>query len=338
MLDKAGIKYERSDNCFPWIEDPEKAQEIADTILKKNWRMMLDVFARRYNPLLSRSSGLNLHSYYWTVREGEYATDVVFKSESRLAAIYQQLTRYAIANFSTEDVLRFLGRRTNCTFSGEITCDLKRRFEGVRVKHRVEENSIKMYDKKGRLLRIETTINNPRRFKVYRKGIRKGKPKMVWIPMRKSIADIYRRVEISRAANARYLDALFVLGDEQPSHKILDKVSRSIVRNGRRYRALRPVTLDETNLFRVMLKGEYLIRGFRNVDLRKSLYPKIKTKNQKRRATGRITRLIRILRAHRLVRKIPKTRLYMVTKKGHIVMNTALTFRQSNIALLANAA
>src|SRR4030042_4059861 len=301
--------------------------------LKKNWRMALDVFALRYNPLLNRSSGLNLRSYYWIVKDEEYATDVVFKSNKYLAAIYQRLTSYAIANFSAEDVLRFFGKRCDIRFRGEVISDIKTRIEGVRIKHQVDENSIKMYDKQGCVLRIETTINNPIRFKVLRKRVRKGKLMLAWIDMRKGIADIYRRVEISRAANARYLDALSSAGAGKPSREVFDQVSRSIVRKGRRYRALHPITPEKTALFKAILRGEHLLSGFRNADLRVLLYPNIKAKRLMQRALGRITRLIRILRAHGLVRKISRSRRYMVTKTGHLLLSTGLTFRESNISI-----
>jgi len=39
--------------------------------------------------------------------------------------------------------------------------DVKRRVEGVRIKHRIDRNSIKGYDK-GSVFRAETTINDPR--------------------------------------------------------------------------------------------------------------------------------------------------------------------------------
>lgn len=336
-MDKADINYERCDNCFLHIDDPQKAQEMADAMTNRNWHKLLDIFGQRFNPLLWNTSSLNLHGYYWSIRQGEYATDISFKDASSLAAIYPRLTRYAIENFSSEDVMRFLDRRSNSRFSGEVVSLINRKIEGVRVKHGVEENSIKMYDKHGCVLRIETTINNPRRFKVYRQTVRKGKRVNAWIPMRKSVADIYRRVQISRAANIRYLEALSIIGDEQPSHHLLDSVSNPISRNGHHYRALRPIAPQETKFFQAILHGEFLIRGFRNAQLRKLLYPTVKTKEDQRRTMTRITRLILLLRAHGLLRKIPRTRLYQVTAKGHRVMSTSLIFRQTNIPLLSKA-
>jgi hypothetical protein len=160
------------------------------------------------------------------VRQGEYATDLMFRTSEALAEVYPALYRHAIDQFSSPQVLRFLGRRTNSGFNGEVCTTLQRRVEGVCVKHGVEEDSIKMYDKQGSMLRVETTLNNPQRFRVYRRLTRRGKRVKGWYPLRKGIVDLRRRVELSRAANARYLEALAVVGDSRPSHRLLDPVSR----------------------------------------------------------------------------------------------------------------
>jgi len=337
QMDKAGIRYQRRDNCFVDIADPQKAQEMADALIKRNWTKLLDKFGERFNPLIRLNSGLNLRGYYWTIRQSEYATDVVFKDSSILAAIYPRLTRHAIENFSAEDVMRFMGRRCDGRFPGEVVSDLKKRPEGVRIKHRVEDNSIKMYDKQCYVLRIETTINNPRRFKTYRPAIRKGQSTKAWIPMRKSVADIYRRVEICRAANNRYLDALAVIGNEEPSHQLFDSVSRPVYHNGCRYRPLRPISPEEAKHFQAVLNGKFFIHGFRNADLRKMLLPETICEVEKCRAMGRMTRLIGLLRAHGLIRKVSKTRVYRVTEKGQCVMSTSLIFRDTDISLLTKA-
>ena len=176
-----------------------------------------------------------------------------------LKSCIQGFIHHAIEHFSSEDVMRFLQRRCNTRFRGEVMSTISKRVEGVRIKHWVEESSIKMYDKQGRVLRIETTINNPRHFKAYREVYRKGQNKNAWIPMRKGVADIYRYVEISYVANARYLDALSVIGEEEPSFRLLDAVSNRVSKNNRRYRALRPIAPYETMLFQSVLHGEFLV-------------------------------------------------------------------------------
>ena len=213
-MDRAGISYTKRDNCFTYISDLQQAQQFMDRLTERNWGRFLDALAQKVNPWIHPQTGLDVRSYYWSVRQGEYATDVMFRSAAKLAEIYPLWLRHAMFQFGSEEVMRFLQRRTNKRFAGEVSSDLQRRIEGLRVKHRVEENSIKMYDKQGSVLRIETTINNPRRFKVHRSGTCRGKIVKKWLPMRKGIADIRRRVELSRAANARYLDALSVVGLE----------------------------------------------------------------------------------------------------------------------------
>jgi hypothetical protein len=329
QMDRAGISYSQRDNCFTHISDPQRAQKLMDRLTARNFNPWLDALAQKVNPLIHPRTGLDVRSYYGSGRQMEYATDVMFRSAASLAELYPLLLRHAMFQFGSEEVMRFLQRGTNKRFAGEVSSDLQRRVEGIRVKHRVEENSIKMYDKQGSVLRIETTINNPRRFKVHRRGWRKGKQVMKWLPLRKGIADLRRRAELSRAANARYLDALAVVGQETPSYQLLDRVSQP-VKAKRQYRALRPISPEDASLFQVILHGEFSLQGFRNRDLRRAL-----GQSDPKNSSARISRLLALLRAHKLIYKVFKTNYYRITRKGHQVMATALKFRQPDIALLA---
>ncbi len=336
QMDRAGIKYTQVENCFTEISDLKRAQAISDSLSKMNLAPVLSAFAKRVNPWLSKKAKVVLHPYYWTIRQGEYATDVLFRDRASLAEVYPALAHHAIEHFSCNDVMRFLGRRTNARFSGECKSSFERRIEGVRVKHWVEENSIKMYDKAGSVLRVETTINNPKRFRVRRHIKSAAETVVKCLPMRKGIADLRRRAEASRAANGRYLEALAVVGERTPSRKILDDVSRRIELNGLSYRALRPITTQETELFRAVLRGENQLQGLRNEDLRRHLYPNCEDDERARKkASARTSRQLRLLRAHGLVFKVPKTYYYRATKKGHEVMSTALIFRETDFVLLA---
>jgi hypothetical protein len=336
-LDRAGISYEQRDNCFTRIDDLPRAQAMLKDLEQRNWPVFLNALARRLNPLMALGHRLNLRAYYWTVRESEYATDIIFKSPAALKGIYPALVNHAIQHLSCNDTLRFLGRRQiNRHFTGEASTNVKSRPEGVRIKHWVEENSIKMYDKEGSVLRIETTINNPRRFKVRRPATRNGRPCMGWIPMRKSVADISRRAELGLAANGRYVEALGVVGEPSPTRFLLDPVSQPVVRQGRPYRPLRPIAPAEARLFALLLDGQFALQGFRNKDVRERLLddpgPDAKAR---RRAAGKITRLLRLLRAHRLIRKVSRTFYYRLTNRGVRVMSTALQLRELNLHALA---
>jgi hypothetical protein len=246
------------------------------------------------------------------------------------------LADHAIKRFGSRDVLRFLGRRTNSRFNGEVSSSYLVRAEGLRVKHWLQENSIKMYDKEGSVLRVETTINNARRFKVRKMTVRKGIRGMRWIPMRHAVADLDRRVEISRAANERYLEALAVVEEPSPARELLDEVSRPVTKEHRPYRALRPVSPQEASVFAVVLSGQFLLKGFTNRDLRQRLGANQAVDVQeRRRQSGRTTRLLRLLRAHGLIRKVSGTRYYRVTPKGQRIMTAALKLRDADVAKLA---
>lgn len=336
QLDKAKIGYDKRDNCFVRIDDLKRAQKILDRLVTRKWPKFLKALSRRVNPLLLPASGLSLRDYYWTWRQGEYATDVMFKDAASLKEIYPRLVRHSLLTFGCRDLLRFLGRRVNRRFSGEVTTEYHDRVEGVCVKHWVEENSIKMYDKQGSVLRIETTINNPRRFKVYRWAERHGKRCQAWLPMRKAVTDLPWLVQICQAANQRYLEALADVEITQAVHEVLDPVSQRIEREGRKYRGLRPVTAEEAALFACLLNGKYRLQGFRNADVRQILCPKEATDPKERRAAcGRASRYLRLLRAHGLIRKLPRTHCYRLTRRGTQVMTTAIKFRETSVGLLA---
>jgi len=340
-LDRAHIGYERRDNCFTRVDNLRYAQQLLNRLSQRKWHTLFTAMARRVNPWLK--GNLNLHGYYWTVRQAKFATDVLFRDVHCLQEYYPLFVRHAIDQFHSEDVLRFLERRTNIRFNGEVRSNLTRRNEGVRVKHWVDANSIKMYDKQGSVLRIETTINNPRQFwesiplgKVRRHVTRNGNPVIDWVNMRKGVVDIRRLVQVCRAANERYLEALAIIGESSPSHKLLDIVSVPVIQNSRRYRALRPISPEDTKIFQCVCGHASLLQGFRNKDIRVPITgdeqqsPEERSKN-----TACTSRRLRLLRAHNLIYKVPKTNYYRITQHGQKIMTTSLRFRESNIALLA---
>jgi hypothetical protein len=336
QLTRLGIPHTRVDNCVTAVTDPAHAQHVLDQLTTRRWAGVLRQLAERVNPLVRRSTGLSWRSYYWSLQESEFATDVLFRQPTDLAAVYPALARHAIDAFGAADVLRFLGRRRGGRSVGEVTSSSLRRPEGVRVKHRVEGNSIKMYDKAGRVLRVEVTINQPRRFLVYRERTRQGHRQRCWGKMRKGIADVPRRVELSRAANARYLDALSVVPDPTPVHQLFDPLSDRRLVNGRPYRPLRPLAPDESARFAVLLDGRFLLHGCRPRDLRPLLSPRAPTDPvEQRRLTGRVSRLLRLYRAHGLIAKVAHSHLYRVTPKGQQIMSTALCCRRASLDRLA---
>src|SRR6266550_3218630 len=178
QMDQAEVAYQRRENCFTWIADPPRAQQLLDEQLTVDWSAMLDGILQQAHPAHATTMfPKRPMDYYWSAEESEWASDVMFKSRSSLSALYPGLIRHGMQNLASHDVLRFLGKKVaraesasvHGNFTGEVSTDLKQRPEGVRIKHRVNSNSIKMYDKQGSVLRVETTINNTRELKVFRK-------------------------------------------------------------------------------------------------------------------------------------------------------------------------
>jgi hypothetical protein len=331
-MDEMGMRYDRYDNGFPWIEDFAKAQTIIDRMQKINWRRMLDAVARQLNPAhgrMFRGQGL---SYYWSAFQTEWATDVAFTSPDALAKIYPQLVRGAIATFGSRDVLRFLGKRSDRRYQGEVLSDYKHRPEGVRVKHQAFGNSVKVYDKGGSLLRIETTINNPGAFQSYRSSEGDPNGPKSWRPMRKGVADMHRRAEVSQQSNDRYANALASLDTSTPIGQLAAKVCRPVQKDGTRYRALRPWSEQDRRLLESISDGKLAVGGFCNRDLARQLYPPADDDPpERRRIASKVSYRLRILRAHGLIRKSPGRRRYHVTTKGREII-TALS-RSQHITL-----
>lgn len=339
QLAREEIGFVQKDNTFTAVDDLKRAQLLLDRLTSRNWAKTLDRWAGRANPLLSMLGLVGRFGYYWSIRQSEVATDVMFRDKPSLQAVYPALCRHAMEHFHSRDVMRFLSGSSGGRYAREVVTDRRERVEGVRIKHAVNGNSIKMYDKQGSVLRIETTINYPRPFRVLRGERRVGTAALTWRPMRKGVSDTSRRVAVSLAANERYLQALAVVGEETPSHRILDSVSAPVYKNGQRYRALRPASPEEARFFQAILAGEHLLVDFTNRQLQLHLFGAPANSSEERhRRSALVSRHFRLLRAHGLIHKLAKHRRYRVTPRGNTVMTTALTFRQTDAALLKHQA
>jgi hypothetical protein len=328
QLHEAGGGFVQQDNAFTQLDDPAQAQALADRFPRLGWVRILDGWARQVNPLLGEA-WLQGRGYYWVIDQAEYSTDLLFKDRQALADLYPRLLEHACLHFSAQDVLTFLGRRLHPLFDGEVLTDCKKdRWPGARVKHRVKNNWLKMYDKFGQVLRIETVINNPREFKVRRRVQRKGRSQMAWCPMNKGVANFYHYHAVARAANDRYLSALAVVDRPPASAKALDRVSKPARLGRRRRRGLHLLRAEEQELFRAVLRGEHHVNGFRNRDVRAALFrPRARDVAERRRRTAHVSRLLHLLRAHGLIAKVPHTHRYRVTAKGQALMSAALEAR-----------
>jgi hypothetical protein len=223
-------------------------------------------------------------------------------------------------------------------FAGEVVSDLVARPEGLRVKHRVNGNAIKMYNKQGSVLRVETVINQARDLKVYRP--KEGAPRggKEWRRLRKGVADTARRAALSQQANERYLASLAAATEPMPLGTLSEPLCRRVHYHGQPLRALNPLAAADAAVLAIVYRGEFVITGLRNRDVRRLLYPGRSDAATQRHRAGQVTRHLRLLRAHGILRKVPHTHRYLLTARGHVAVGALLAARQADTATLTRAA
>lgn len=247
QLDRENIPYRMDDNCFPFIQDPARAQEIAYQFSEVGILAQCKTWSRCVNPLLGTI--LKGQEYYFVFDQFEYSMDIVFKAAPERDHLYQAVVRHAMTCFTLEDLLLFLGRTRKGRVGGDWGGDYKTTQLGSRMKFRMGKNWIKMYDKSKVVLRIETVINDSRKFKVRRKGHKKGREVMDFFPMLKRVSHLPHYLRHAQRMNHRYLDALTGIEDPGPSFKGLEKICERQKWKEKGHRALQPLGKEDSALF-----------------------------------------------------------------------------------------
>ncbi len=333
IFDKENIKYEMYNNSFSFIEDFVKAQKLADGILNKKISDSFDGLVSQINNHLPNIENIFNHSYYWCIDQCEFATDINFKSRNDLSLFYKTLVETAYFTFSSEDIYCFFGRNVNKihTFSkGEIVSDLRHRYQGYRIKFKINNNQIKMYDK-GNNLRIEVTINNPKDFKVLKTKENDETGEIIetkeWVPMGKSIANLYRYVEISKSITKRYIEALPEINTDEVPISEIEKVSSSITVNDKKYTGFNILQKDTLKLLSIISSGEYLINGFSNKNIRNKYFEVEITKKE----INKLTRTLNKLKAHGIIKKVARKNKYYLTTNGRKITNSILIYTRKTL-------
>jgi hypothetical protein len=250
----------------------------------------------------------------------EYATDMVFKRQADLNPLYEDLVRTSVHAVKAEQVAMFLGRKLADGFEDELGNDFHTRIEGTRIKHHMGKAAIKMYDKHGLVLRIETTTSDVSFFKHYRKVVhRDGTETFKFAPFKKSIYSLPEFASALGDANRRYIEFLSSIDDPTNGIRDLEKISRPVKADERTYRGFNLFHGDDLDVFTCMVRGEFTISGFRNCHIRNILQTK---------SASQMSAVIRRLRKHGLIKKVTGNYKYYLTALGRRVTAVALKLRE----------
>ncbi len=302
-LKQAGINYSMIDNAFDRLEDAVKAQELSDKISIEKLHRKLDEFAWQFCPVYK---DFNLR-YHWSVMQAEYATDIVFKKQEGLQQIYNELVATAIHTVRPENIATFLGHKLDPRYQGEVGNNYNVRIEGSRIKHTMGTVSIKMYDKFSKILRIETTSNDISFFKHFREVVhRDGTTSHEMAPLKKNIYSLSFLSENLKASNRRYLGFISAFDNKEVGRKRLEKVTSSKSENNRNYKGFNFFSVDDLTILMAIVRGEFNINGFRNKNMQRLLGFN----------GGKISRLIKRMRVHGLIKKATDSYKYYLTKIG----------------------
>lgn len=319
QLARRGIAYTQRDNAFLHIADYTQANRLAEQFDAAQLHKKLDRWAREYCPVVKQ---LRL-TYHWNIWQAEYATDLVFKQRADLQALYPHLLETLIHTVKPDDIATFLGRKLHGNFQGEVGSRFNVRLLGTRLKHSLETTSLKLYDKFGQILRLETTTNDVTFFRQYRDvRHRDGSTETKWAPMKKTIYSLAPLRECLQAANHRYLEFLSAIETPEVAVPALARVTETKVEKDHRYKGFNFLTEADAALLRVLLRGEFAISGMTSRALH-ALFPE--------KTTGQISRLVKRLRVHGLLKKVGHHYKYYLTDLGRRVATMALKLRELHV-------
>jgi hypothetical protein len=317
-LRKRQIEARMLDNGFVQVADWSQAQRLAEPPRPQWLHRKLDRYARQFCPPVALFDS----GYHWSLMQVEYATDIVFYRQQDLAPIYEALVRTAVHAVKAENVAMFLGRKLGGQYRDELGTDFQTRIQGTRIKHHMGKAAIKMYDKHGLILRIETTVNDVSFFKHHRRvEHRDGSWEMKTAALKKSIYSLPQLVELLWAANRRYLEFISSLEDPSSALKDLEKIAVAVRDGERLLRGFNLFAGEDLDLFQTLLRGEFNISGFQNKHLAQHL----------QKAGRKVSWLLKRLRGHGLIKKIGHCYKYYLTALGRRVAATALRLREMTI-------
>ncbi len=326
-MDKKGIDYVVHGNKFLYIADYQTAQKQLNAQTDALWVKLLTGFLPEVFPSMAQTLGPGL-SYYWTLWQSEWATDYVFDTPATLRPLMDDLLRHSLMTGTCDRVLRYMGRpvdphgQPHPLAQPEVTTRANLWHDGARIRHWVDNNSVKLYNEHN-VLRAEMTMNNPSMFRVWRRP--EGQTLSVAkkrIPLRKGIADIPLRAQVSNDVNHRFMEQMATLRSDTPLRDLLKDITRSFTSQKRRIRAL-DITGKDRELLQAIADPQYAVCGITNKRLQETLrYSPWAKGYTDKQLSARICRHLRLLRDHGLIRKFPNQRKYLLSETGRTITTT----------------
>ena len=318
-MHRKGITYKTLDNCFTQISDWQMAQKLSERINPEDIHKVLDILAKRYCPVVDE---LKL-CYQWTIQQIECSTDIVFLNREILQPIYSEIIKTAVFSVDPDNIATFLGKRITYNCAKEVGTNYNQRILGTRIKHHMGDVSIKMYDKFGVVLRIESTCNNVGEFRVLREiGHRDGTITTDKAPLRKTIYSLYQLFTIMKSANYRYLEFISSFDDHSGGSGKLEEVTQPVKENGRSYRGLNFFDHKDLHVLEVLGRGEFNAFGMQNKDIRKHF---------DNMSSAAMSRVFKRLSLHGLIERKHGTFKYFLTELGKNVIVAGLNVRSQVI-------
>ena len=317
-LTREGIDYFQQDNAFLRIADLARAQQLADAFSPDLLHGRLDEYAQRFCPVLDVFGQV----YHWSLRQIEYSTDLMFRSEQILVPLYDAISGQAVLAANAERVSGFLGKKVTPQLAQEIGSRLSTRIEGRCIKHYMGAVGVKVYDKFSRVLRIETTVNDVSFFKHHRKVEHKdGHVTRELAPLKKTIYSLIDLREILLACNQRYLAFLSSLDDPSAGERDLQRLSKPRIGNVPSVKGLNFFDAAEQTLLRTLQLGKFTIHGWRRADLLAHLNI----------SPSAMSRQLKRLHVLGIIKKVAHTYRYYLTRIGRAAITAACSLTRFTI-------
>ncbi len=295
QFDLLGKKYIKKDNSFTYVQDLDLLNSIVNQFKPsfalnriKHW---MNLFFKFDKGAKSTRSKLLYHN--WFTYQTEIATNIIFKSPKFANSYFNRILakHHTIGLPDKLTEIFSLSKLQNNSKSTQNKYKVK-----AVLKHFLEKNSIKMYNKSGCLLRVETTIN---------------KPELPGLKLKKPAINLMAYYWYGFGCNSRYLNTVSDIDISLLDEKEMQLYNQSFI-NEKGHKIAAPDLRKEhqIDLLKVLISSAYQSLGFRSKDLKLLLGKKWKT--------AKIAYELRKLRVRGAVEKLQNTHYYRLTKKGFI--------------------